>query len=92
MMALTARGEADAAPGDGTRPQAPGTVNGALAMVADVTERRNVEAQLRQAQRLDAIGQLAGGVAHDLNNLLTVIDGYAAIVLADVPEGRRVRT
>nr|MDT0666235.1 PAS domain-containing protein [Micromonospora sp. DSM 115978] len=60
-----------------------GDVDGALAMVADVTEQKNVEQQLRQAQRLDAVGQLAGGVAHDFNNLLTVIDGYAAMLSSD---------
>jgi PAS domain S-box-containing protein len=59
-------------------------LDGTLAMVADVTGRRAAEAQLRQAQRLDAVGHLAGGVAHDFNNLLTVIDGYAAILLSDV--------
>ena len=56
---------------------------GALAMVADVTEQKSIEAQLRQAQKLDAVGQLAGGVAHDFNNLLTVIDGYAALLIAE---------
>ena len=59
---------------------------GVLAMVADVTEQKNVEAQLRQAQKLDAVGQLAGGVAHDFNNLLTVIDGYAALLIAEADE------
>jgi PAS domain S-box-containing protein len=57
-----------------------------LAMVADVTEQKSVEAQLRQAQKLDAVGQLAGGVAHDFNNLLTVIDGYAALLAAGADE------
>ncbi|SNQ51201.1 PAS domain S-box [Frankia canadensis] len=61
---------------------ATGEVEGFLAMVADVTDQKIAEAQLRQAQRLDAVGQLAGGVAHDFNNLLTVIDGYAAMLLA----------
>ena len=56
---------------------------GALVMVADITEQKNIEAQLRQAQKLDAVGQLAGGVAHDFNNMLTVIDGYAALLIAE---------
>jgi signal transduction histidine kinase len=82
QIALTARAEYDAAPSDG--PVGPVASGGALAMVADVTERRNAEMQLRRAQRLDAVGQLAGGVAHDFNNLLTVIDGYAAILQGEV--------
>ena len=59
---------------------------GALAMVADVTEQKSVEAQLQQAQKLEAVGQLAGGLAHDFNNLLTVIDGYAALLIAGADE------
>jgi signal transduction histidine kinase len=59
---------------------------GALAMVADVTEQKSIEAQLQQAQKLDAVGQLAGGLAHDFNHLLTVIDGYAALLITEADE------
>jgi PAS domain S-box-containing protein len=69
-----------------TRVDDAGTPIGALAMVADVTEQKSIEAQLHQAQKLDAVGQLAGGLAHDFNNLLTVIDGYAALLIAEADE------
>ena len=49
-------------------------------MMTDVTEQRNIEAQLRQSQRLDALGQMTAGIAHDFNSLLTIIIGSAELI------------
>ncbi len=58
----------------------------ALGTAYDVTERKKLEEQLRQSQKIEAVGLLAGGVAHDFNNILTAIIGYGTLIKMKLPE------
>jgi PAS domain S-box-containing protein len=62
-------------------------VNGIVVNCRDVTDRNEIERHLQHAQKLDAMGHLAGGLAHDLNNVLAVVRGYSELLQSDLGEG-----
>jgi len=62
-------------------------IDGMVVTVEDITDRLTLEAQLRQSQKMESVGQLAAGVAHDINNILTVIQGHAGLLLNITPPG-----
>lgn len=64
-----------------------GVVVGYEGMNEDITQRKSLEEQLRQAQKMEAVGRLAGGVAHDFNNTLSVITGYSDLLQRNLPVG-----
>ncbi len=74
----------------GPRRDASGRIVGVVEMLADVSQHRALEEQLLHAQKIEGIGRLAGGVAHDFNNVLTAVFGHAELLLVDAGEDEDV--
>ncbi|HEY1189384.1 MAG TPA: response regulator, partial [Gemmata sp.] len=68
-----------------------GSVSGAVLVFRDVSERKRLEEHLRQAQKMEAVGRLAGSIAHDFNNIMTVIAGFSALILSEALSPTEVR-
>lgn len=68
-----------------------GALRGVIGISRDVTKERTLEEQLRQSQKMEAIGRLAGGIAHDFNNILMAIGGYTELVDAALPQDSPLR-
>jgi len=64
-----------------------GEITHIVTLGEDITERKQLQERLNQSQKMESIGQLAGGVAHDFNNLLSVITGYTSMLLSKTPTG-----
>ena len=64
----------------------------AIAFVSDISQRKALEEQLQHSQKMEAVGRLAGGVAHDFNNMLTVISGYNRMLLDELPPSDALRS
>jgi len=59
--------------------------------LTDITEKKKIETQLQRSQKMESMGLLAGGVAHDLNNVLSGIVSYPELLLLDLPEDSKLR-
>ena len=69
-----------------------GRASSIISVSRDVTERKRLEAQLQQAQKMEAVGRLAGGIAHDFNNMLTAVKAYSEFLLEDLDQADARRT
>ncbi|MFO7654004.1 MAG: PAS domain S-box protein [Candidatus Krumholzibacteriia bacterium] len=92
-LILTARGGRERFIADSGAPirDRQGAIAGVVLVFRDITEEKQLQEQLRQAQKMEAIGRLAGGVAHDFNNLLQAIEGYRSLAALSLGDPEHVR-